>query len=357
MTRVTYKMNKFIEIGQRIKRYRDIRLNPLFIEKEKLSTRQFILEEEVSSILEEDKLFSETTIKDLLELRDTLVMESNFSNDDLEEFSFETLFNGSSDDFVLLRIYKEIEYLVTKEEVKDIQTDRFSELIKEYLEEELTSSELEEIERENQECIDRCLQEQCDEESEEEVAKILLKREFEDELLSCYTIFLNSYLITLDKNSKEYKKVRKFLENMFFINKNLERINEFLYNNYVKNIPPNLNYFAKKYEYPKDQIIELKTEIFLDCYDYGVESLFKDQKYRSDSTLTKLKYIYLNAIQSMLEKKDLDSLLTIVDDNYEISQGMNSKVNCDEIKKDLENNIYLNEENNIRGKAYIKRWE
>lgn len=361
MTSTIRKLNELIDAGKKVKRYRDIRLNPEFLKKEKKSVINLIIDEEVLAILKEDNLYLNSSIGELMNIRNLIFSEYDLSNESVQEIDFDLLLNGKSDSLVPLRIYKEINYLVCEEEVKEIASNRFINLINEYVKEDLSDEELEEIEIDCIECIDEASQDLLDEEIDEEVTNIVVKRVIEDEILSNYVILLDEYLTGLDTSSKEYKDILTFIQNMFFVNKNLERRNEYLYNKYSKNLPLDEEYLAHINNSSVEKIEEIKNTVLLDFYDYVVEKMFDESVYEND-TLSTLISIYLTTVQSMLSKDDIHSLFTIIDDNYLLAGGIvDGDTNIseytinDKIKTKLENNIYLNEEKEIRGKTYIKR--
>lgn len=353
MVDTVHKLDKFLKAARKIRYYRDIRLNPQFSKKEKPSTISFIREEEVEAILKEDDLYNATSIKSLLEIRDLIVWQNCLSNEALEEIDFSLLINGSFNDLTLLRIYKEIELFSLEDEVRDVIEERFDNLINEYVREELSKEELEEIKRDNAIYSNDSLQDACDEEVEDTVTEFVIKRKVQDEILSNYVILLGLHLETLKSDDDEYKSICQFIQNLFFINKDLERSNEFLYNRYVKAFPFDADFFVSSHGYLTSALLVsgMRTEVLLDCYDYGVDLLFRNQ----DAFTADLIGIYLDTIQSLLSKNDIDALFTIVDDNYVLSNGSSGQYSkSDEIKTNLENRIYMNEERSIRGKTYIK---
>ncbi len=348
------KLNKFIEIGKKIRYYRDKRVNPKFVQQEKPSVISFIRDEETETILKEDNLYDNASVKELLDLRDLIIFDSFLSNEALEEIDFSLLLNGSSDDLLLLRVYKKIDLLCAEAEIKNIVSERFTDLIREYVGEEFSLEELEVLKREHGVYDGGTLQTAYEDEVDDTVINFIIKKKVQSEILSSYVFLLGSHLESLDSDSDEYKDICKFIYNLFFVNKDLERVNESLYNQYAKLVPLDLDSLGLLHGCSRNLVEGIRKDTLFDCYDYGVELLFRKPKFNND-VIFDLVGIYLDTIQSLLSSNDIDTLFTIVDDNYMVNSGSSGKYsNSDKIKADLENRIYINEERYIRGKTYIK---
>lgn len=348
------ELDKFLASAKKVRYYRDIRFNPKFLEREKQGVISFIREEEVDAILKEDDLYSETNIRNLVNIRDLIVFQNRLSNDALEDIDFSLLLKGTISDLALLRVYKEIDLLSLEYEVRNVVEERFVNLINEYVNEELLEAAGEQIKQDNMIFSSDALQKAQEAEVGDTITELTLKRKVRDEILSNYVSLLILHLDEVDSTTEQFKDTCRFIHNMFFVNKNLERYNEFLYNGYTKNVSFDMDMWATIHGCSRSVVDGVRTDVLLDCYDYGVELLFRNEDYNT-GIMYDLIGIYLDTVQSLLSKYEIESLFIIIDDNYMLSGQDNDKNSrASLIKKDLENRVYMNEEKCIRGKTYIK---
>ncbi len=355
MSSLTARLKDLYEISRKIKHYRDLRLDEKFIKQEKESTLQLIAEEEVSSIIKEDELYENTSIQELTDISDAILDCKDFSNDDIEEINFKSLFDIKTEDLIILRIYKEIEKRVTIKEVKDIIDERFNNLLIEYLKEELSETEIEYLKEQNQ-----SIKKITENETNQELNYLIIHEKIKTDVLDVYCHLLNIYTSDLDKNTNEYKTIRKFIENMIFLNKCLDNVSELLYNTHKKIIKISSDYYSDIYNIDQENVDLIRKTFLLNCYDYGTECLFKeDYSKMPDNKKDIFKIVvktYLSAIQVMLNKEDLQELYQVVEDCYFLQIG-NSKDDyvCNTIKDEIISNIEFIEKRKTRDSIYVKR--
>ena len=258
-------------------------------------------------------------------------------------------------DLIILRIYKEIEKRITTKEIKDIIDERFDNLLIEYLKEELSEIEIEYLKEQNS-----LFSKITENETNKELNYLIINEKIKTDILDVYCYLLNMYISNLDKNTNEYKTISKFIENIIFLNKSLDNVSELLYNTHKKIIKISADYYSDIYNIDKENVDFIRKTVLLNCYDYGVECLFKgDNLKMSDNKTDIFKTVvktYLSAIQVMLNPEDLQELHQVVEDCCFLQIG-NSKNDfvCNTIKNEIISNIEFIEKRKIRDSIYVKR--